>query len=1302
MKKQIKLSHLLWSALILSIISVETQGIVRATEIEPETLSPQILSDNNEQPSQLETEAPATNSDINNISPHLKQADASEQQQDLPLVGGNDTTVPVSETNESSNINLLKNGDFTETAPKSGQWSDTSAQSWNAWIDKSKTQIDTTPTIAIDSQNQLNMGSQKEFRGVVHQTVTIDDSQKYHIHFDIKSQDKTGNAFIRLLGFEGKQQKQIWHSDMTTGTTDWHTVNGIFEPQKGINSVKLEIFYEKGKGQVAFRHIHFGIMEPPKEDTAILETESSISLPLHKKHVLHSDRYHYELVNTDYASLSGAIILPKSVGQTVLKVLNQSGELVKTIQLTVTPASNTYSELIKTWNNAIAGNDLYDPKNPDMAKFHQELEKKVEHHLLLADEQKLLPEASEFAKTSSLLTSSYRKLEDMAKQVTNPHSIYYLDERVIRLVKNSMEQLYQQAYNEHKSISGNWWDYEIGAPRAINNILSLMYPYFSDNDIQKYTAPIEKFVPDPSYFRSTLPNSRFEALGGNLVDMGRVKVIAGILRQDAKEIADAVVSLSKLFTLTSSGEGFYEDGSYIAHTNVAYTGAYGNVLLDGLAQLLPVIQKSAVKLSQEKLAVIYQWIDKAFLPLIINGELMDMSRGRAISRATSEGHVAAVEALRGITLLADLFEQEKQLKLKTAVKSILKSDHFYRVYNNLRTYREFTAIKNLLTDTKIPIIEQPSHITTFNHMDKLAMYNAKKGFGFALSMHSNRTQNYEAMNNENVRGWYTGDGMFYLYNSDLGHYSQNYWATVNPYYLPGTTETTEKRADATQDLVKTDFSKTGQATLPSSFVGSLALDQYHALASMVFSNWNKTLSAKKSWTILNDKIVFLGSDIQNNSSERAYTTIEQRKETTPYFVYINGKQVLVSQEKVALPETTSIFLEKPENGQNIGYLFFKPTQITISRKQQEGNWKNINHAQTDQQVSNSFLTIQQEHHHPHDAYAYIMVPNIDKETFDKLRSQLNVQLLNNDANEQVIYDVEQKVWTITKYDDDKRTVANHFTLQEPGLYLIKQLDDNSYTGKFYNPITMQTHNISDKVQFLLPETPKEEAPQSPSLPTDNKENYTIFLRTDKGITESAFRGAPDDLQKKLAEHISTYKERHYSYVNQFIHGNRILLDFYKEKYLLIVKTGEKDSSQAVEIPFYNKEAVEAEIKRLKTNAPDFIVTRTEVAKSEGYCIMLTFTKKPSQLENKMSHLHKTTSEQFTEKTDSPEVEPPSLHLVKSDNLLLQKQPIVATGIATHLSQKSLPHTGEQTSWISLIGLNLISLLGFFKIRKDRD
>ena len=48
---------------------------------------------------------------------------------------------------------------------------------------------------------------------------------------------------------------------------------------------------------------------------------------------------------------------------------------------------------------------------------------------------------------------------------------------------------------------------------------------------------------------------------------------------------------------------------------------------------------------------------------------------------------------------------------------------------------------------------------------------SRPGFGFGISMCSSRIYNYESINGENLHGWFTGDGMTYLYNSDLNQFA---------------------------------------------------------------------------------------------------------------------------------------------------------------------------------------------------------------------------------------------------------------------------------------------------------------------------------------------------------------------------------------------------------------------------------------------------------------------------------------------------------------------------------------------------
>ncbi|MGT2844362.1 polysaccharide lyase family 8 super-sandwich domain-containing protein [Streptococcus hongkongensis] len=354
------------------------------------------------------------------------------------------------------------------------------------------------------------------------------------------------------------------------------------------------------------------------------------------------------------------------------------------------------------------------------------------------------------------------------------------------------------------------------------------------------------------------------------------------------------------------------------------------------------------------------------------------------------------------------------------------------------------SITALTADSTIKPYQLKTQLTTFNSMDKVAYYNAEKDFGFALSLYSDRTQNFEAMNDENTRGWYTSDGMFYYYNKDLAHYSKDYWPTVNPYYLPGTTENTAPREDVTAKLLKQygeqATKKTGQVTNPSSFVGSLAFNNYFGSATMDFTNWDHCLTANKSWGILNDKIVFLGNAITSSRIDSVFTTIDQRKECTdsPYKAYING-DLLLLDDGLEHPHSNvrTILLESAKPELIIGYVFLEPTSITINKTLQTGTWHAMNLPTKNTDLkSNTFITIKQAHTASDNSYAYYMVPKATSDLLTDLSHNKQIQLLQNDKQVQVVYDKARKLWTVIKRDKTPYLINKQLQLTDAELYMV--------------------------------------------------------------------------------------------------------------------------------------------------------------------------------------------------------------------------------------------------------------------------
>lgn len=798
-------------------------------------------------------------------------------------------------------------------------------------------------------------------------------------------------------------------------------------------------------------------------ETKSFQLDKSITLNSNKRWLLNSD-YTYKIRDERIASLEDGFVVPRNIGKTEL-VVSSPGRKDKIVTLVVEEDNQTFLQLLQKWNSIILGLEYFNTDNSRMNKIFEQNEIEITTYLekIQKDDKKIWDDLADYSKSANL-TKTYRRLEQIAKSVTNPKSKYYNDKEVISTVKRSMKLMEDNYYNENTESKGNWWDYEIGAPRAINNILTIMNQYFSKEEIVKLLLPISKMVPDPSKIMVS-QNRGKKAFGGNLSDLGKVKVIEGILLEDNEKLEVAINTVSNVLEVVSEGEGFHYDGSYVDHTNIAYTGAYGNVLIDGFSQLLPIIQTSPYKIEQNKLKILYNWIHEGFLPLIYRGELMDMTRGKSLSRKSQSAHIAAVEVLRGILRIAEVSEPSEKNKLQEIVKNIIQSDNYYDTFLSLKSFYDVYLFETLLSNNMVGEIERNTYLKLYNDMNKVAYYNKEHGFAFGISMHSDKIQNYEFMNKENAKGWYTSDGVSYLYNDDLSHFSDDYWATVDPYKLPGITENNKAREKGL-----------GMTTMKNSFVGSTSLNKKFGTVAMDFSNLDNTMSAKKSWFILGDRVVFLGSGVKDASGTNGYTVIENRKikrnskncsmEKEDYKVIVDGKEKTVDSNEMEL-QANNIFLKSSNKEMNIGYKFLNTTSLNLKKETRSGTWKDINESQSNKSVENTFLKIVQPHDMVRNSYAYVLYPNRDEKEFAEEVSREEITVIENSETNQVIYDKLNNTYGVVKYDDSELKLEDNLILKEKGIYTI-QKELNKLKIAFFNPTNIDAQLNELKVsQYAL-------------------------------------------------------------------------------------------------------------------------------------------------------------------------------------------------------------------------------------------
>ncbi|HCW8287961.1 TPA: polysaccharide lyase 8 family protein [Staphylococcus aureus] len=729
-----------------------------------------------------------------------------------------------------------------------------------------------------------------------------------------------------------------------------------------------------------------------------------------------------------------------------------------------------YEKLRNIWLDVNYGYDKYDENNPDMKKKFEATENEAEKllkEMKTESDRKYLWESSKDLDTKSAdMTRTYRNIEKISEAMKHKNTKLKTDENKTK-VKDALEWLHKNAYGKEpdkkvadltsnfknktsRNTNLNWWDYEIGTPRALTNTLILLQEDFTDEEKKKYTAPIKTFAPDSDKILSSVGKSE-PAKGGNLVDISKVKLLESIIEEDKDMMKKSIDSFNTVFTYAQNSatgkerNGFYKDGSYIDHQDVPYTGAYGVVLLEGISQMMPMIKETPFNDSNQNDTTLKSWIDDGFMPLIYKGEMMDLSRDRAISRENETSHSASATVMKSLLRLSDTMDKSTKAKYKKIVKTSVESDSSYKQTDYLSSYSDISKMKSLMENSTISTNGLTQQLKIYNDMDRVTYHNKGLDFAFGLSMTSKNVARYESINGENLKGWHTGAGMSYLYNSDVKHYRDNFWATADMKRLAGTT-TLDNEEPKSTDVKKS--SKT--------FVGGTKFDDQHASIGMDFENQDKTLTAKKSYFILNDKIVFLGTGIKStDSSKNPVTTIENRK-ANDYKLYKDDTQTTNSDNQ----ETNSLFLESTNSTQNnIGYHFLNESKITVKKESHTGKWSDINKSQKDIQKTDEYYEVTQKHSNTDSKYAYVLYPGLSKDVFKSKASKVTVVKQEDDFH--VVKDNES-VWAGINYSDSAKTFEINNTKVEvkaKGMFILTKKDDNTYECSFYNPES--TNSVSD-------------------------------------------------------------------------------------------------------------------------------------------------------------------------------------------------------------------------------------------------
>lgn len=640
-------------------------------------------------------------------------------------------------------------------------------------------------------------------------------------------------------------------------------------------------------------------------------------------------------------------------------------------------------------------------------------------------------------KYGAKMTAQFERLLKLAKVYQTPGSAYYKNEelknKLIEGVAFVNDHFYSTPKDEiHSQGSGknNWWDWEIGTPTHVANLLIALYDVLPEETRNGLISNIDVYTPNIT--NRTLFWPTVTETGANRADKALILTLRGIAGESAEKLAHVRDNLPNIFDYVKSGDGFYKDGSFIQHSNVAYTGAYGYVLLDSAVNILSILQKTEQAIADKDYENLYSFVRDSFIPaLSLGGNNMDMVRGRSASRESWQSNRTGKQIMSALIQLADVApENEKQFiegVCKTLIQEGIKGqDDYYKYITNA----DISRISELLNNNSVQEVKRTEGFYALNNMERAIAQRDE--FTFGVSMSSSRISNYESGNNENLKGWYMGQGVTYFYTSDTQQYNKDYWPTVDQLRLPGVTSDGLTRKDG---------------ATKSAFATSNTIDNCNGTSVMVLSPDSLTstsertgLSANKSWFVMGDAIVALGSGISSEREVDVETIIDNHRIEGEKALVADGKNISLEDGKEKEISAKWLHLQGNVEGSDIGYVVLDNKNINLKKETNTAPWSTINQLpefMTEDDKTNTFISLAVDHGNSpeNEGYAYAVYPGKSIEETKKAYENSDIEIL---ANTNTVQAVHSKSLNMTVYNFFKAGSLNGISVDGAASVIVKK------------------------------------------------------------------------------------------------------------------------------------------------------------------------------------------------------------------------------------------------------------------------
>jgi len=683
--------------------------------------------------------------------------------------------------------------------------------------------------------------------------------------------------------------------------------------------------------------------------------------------------------------------------------------------------SDTFETIEKRFFEFLTGGPTIDTSDPDVmakikeindtAKTYWETMDKRENRTYLWSDMPMDVDASAFD-ASSELTLVFLRLGVMGKAYRTKGGELYGNKELGDDTLGGILWMIEHRYRIDGQTYGNWWNWQIGAPLRLINCVVLMRDRMTEEQRQKCVDIMRVYVPESA------PRPGY----GNAMWNMFIRLMIGTLGKDDAYVRKVIDGMDSVwFNYTTARDGFHPDGSYIMHGAHPYTGSYGVSAIECAAKLAYLVNGTKYDISQASKSMAVRWLNNAFAPVIYNGLMMDMTRGRSMSRESEGDHMIGHVVVRSMYLFTLIVPESDARPIQELVKYWITAATHRCIYygrdvlNNNNYVFFIDRLKRLMNNTDVRVAEKPVFHKQFPAMTRIV--HSMPDFTFGISMYNHIVQNFTSINGENPRGWNMAAGMTYLYNGDMGQFSDDFWSTIDPYRLPGTT--VHQNSETRVHTINGD-----------SWVGGTSIDDLYGIAGMYLKPIGQTLGARKSWFMFDNEIVALGSGINSSDNTIVETIIENRKlkpDNSNTFT-VDGNVVSASTPASVLSNPTWAHLSGNDANSDIGYYFPADSNVQFLRGERSGNWRSINlntFLASDRVLKANYLTLFFDHGaNPSGAsYSYVILPNKSVEQVKHYSANPDVIILENSSEAQGVHEKNLRITGVNFWNDAVKTVG---------------------------------------------------------------------------------------------------------------------------------------------------------------------------------------------------------------------------------------------------------------------------------------